>query len=101
MYFAARKGYPYGDYVCRTTARGEECPATAAIRSDWLEAYVLDEYRRVTGADEVSREQLLLHGARVTVAKGRSGGGPARYAGPDVSRLAFTLGQQKATRQTD
>ena len=27
MYFAARKGYPHGDYVCRTTTRGGECPA--------------------------------------------------------------------------
>lgn len=93
MYFAARKGYHYGDYVCRATARGDDCPAAAAMRSDWLDAYVLAEYRRVTGADDVSRERLLLQGARVTVAKGRSGGGPARCAGPDVSRLTFTLGQ--------
>ncbi|MFK4105692.1 recombinase family protein [Streptomyces sp. NPDC019531] len=100
MYFAARKGYPYGDYVCRATARGDDCPASAAMRSDWLDAYVLDEYRRMTGADDVSREHLLLHGARVTVAKGRPGGGPARCAGPDVSRLTFTLGQQKDVRRT-
>lgn len=100
MYFAARKGYPYGDYVCRATARSEVCPASAAIRSDWLDAYVLHEYRRMSGADDVSRECLLLHGARVTVAKGRAGGGPARCAGPDVSRLSFTLGKQEDVRQT-
>lgn len=100
MYFAARKGYPYGDYVCRATARGEDCPASAAIRSDWLDAYVLHEYRRMTGADDVSRERLLFQGARVTVAKGRTGGGPARYAGPDVSRLTFTLGQQENAGET-
>ncbi|MFJ6393119.1 recombinase zinc beta ribbon domain-containing protein [Streptomyces sp. NPDC091972] len=100
MYFAARKGYAYGDYVCRATARGEDCPAAAAMRSDWLEAYVLDEYCRMTGENDASRERLLVQGVRVTVAKGRPGGGPARYAGPDVSRLTFTLGQRKHVRQT-
>lgn len=101
MYFATRKGYPYGDYVCRATARGDDCPAAAAMRSDWLDAYVVGEYRRLTGADEVSREDLLLHGVRVTVAKGRPGGGPARYAGPDVSRLTFAAGEREARRETD
>lgn len=76
MYFAARKGYPYGDYVCRATARGEVCPAPAAMRSDWLEEYVLRQYRRMTDMDDASREHLLCHGVRVTVGKGRSGGAP-------------------------
>jgi len=41
MYFAVRKGYPYGDYGCRATARGDVCPAPASVRSDWLEEYVV------------------------------------------------------------
>ncbi|KOG33528.1 recombinase [Streptomyces resistomycificus] len=91
MYFAIRKGYPYGDYVCRTTARGEVCPAPAAMRSDWLEGYVLSRYRRVAATDgDVPRERLLRDGVVVTVGKGRSGGAPSRLTGPDTSRLTFT-----------
>ncbi|MFC9507886.1 recombinase family protein [Streptomyces sp. NPDC057002] len=63
MYFAVRKGYPYGDYVCRATARGEVCTASAAMRSG------------------------------VTVVKGRRGGDATRLEGPDTSRLTFTLGE--------
>lgn len=95
MYFAVRKGYPYGDYMCRATARGEVCPAPAGMRSDWLEAYTVDRYREATSEDApLSRELLLESGARVTVSKGRCGGSPARLAGPDTSRLAFTLGER-------
>jgi hypothetical protein len=101
MYFAARKGYPYGDYVCRATARGAVCPAPAAMRSDWLEAYTVDCYRKATATESaVTRELLLENSARVTVAKGRCGGGPARLTGPDVSRLTFTLGEDFGTRQS-
>jgi hypothetical protein len=46
----------------------------------------------------VTRELLLDGAARVTVAKGRAGGGPARLLGPDTSRLAFTLGKIPAAR---
>ncbi|MBE8473915.1 recombinase family protein [Streptomyces justiciae] len=93
MYFAVRKGCPYGDYVCRATARGEVCPAPAAMRSDWLEDYVLTHYRRLAAPDgDVPRACLLRDGARVTVGKGHAGGGPARLIGPDTSRLTFTLG---------
>lgn len=100
MYFAVRKGYPYGDYVCRATARGDLCPTPAAMRSDWLEAYTVDRYLEATATDAtVSRELLLAGGVRVTVSKGRCGGGPARLAGPDTSRLAFTLGRRVGTRQ--
>ncbi|MEV0186334.1 recombinase family protein [Streptomyces sp. NPDC050625] len=94
MYFAARKGYPYGYYMCRATARGEVCPAPAGMRSDWLESYTVERYREATATDAVaSRELLLESGARVTVAKGRCGG-TARLAGPDISRLTFTLGER-------
>ncbi|MCX5362920.1 recombinase family protein [Streptomyces sp. NBC_00124] len=93
MYFAVRKGYPYGDYVCRATARGEVCPAPAAMRSDWLEDHALACYRLVSATDsDVSRERLLGDGVRVTVGKGHPGGGPSRLSGPDTSRLTFTLG---------
>lgn len=85
MYFAARKGYPHGDYACRATARGEVCPAPAGMRSDWLEEYTVDRYRRTAPAEaNVTRERLLRRDVRVTVAKGRSGGGP--------TRLTFTIG---------
>lgn len=98
MYFATRKSHPYGDYVCRATARGEVCPAPAGMRSDWLEAYTVDRYRAAATATDpaISRELLLESGARVVVTKGRCGGGPARLAGPDTSRLAFTLGEPSA-----
>ncbi|MFJ7078440.1 recombinase family protein [Streptomyces sp. NPDC098781] len=100
MYFAARKSYPHGDYVCRATARGDVCPAPAGIRSDWLDAYTADRYRVATGTDiPVSRELLLESGARVVVAKGHCGGGPARLAGPDTSRLTFTLGEPLGARR--
>ncbi|MGW0421612.1 recombinase family protein [Streptomyces sp. NPDC003015] len=93
MYFAARKAYTYGDYACRASARGTTCPAPAAIRASWLDEYVTSRYREACVTDgEVTRELLLRDGVRVTVAKGRSGGGPERLAGPDTSRLAFTLG---------
>jgi DNA invertase Pin-like site-specific DNA recombinase len=96
MYFAPRAGRPYGDYVCRASARGEVCAAAAAMRSDWLEQYTVDRYREVTlTAGTVSREHLLEGRVRVTVAKGRCGGGAARLLGPDVSRLTFTLGYSK------
>ncbi|MGV9276922.1 recombinase family protein [Streptomyces griseosporeus] len=92
MYFATRKGKPYGDYVCRATARGDICPAPAGIRSDWLERYTLDCYRRtIRTTAPVTREDLLRDGVRVVVAKGRSGGGPERLGGPDTSRLAFSI----------
>ncbi|MEU2771369.1 hypothetical protein ABZ646_00205 [Streptomyces sp. NPDC007162] len=91
MYFAACKGYPYGDYVCRATARGDICPRSTGIRSDWLDEYAVNRYREAFGtAGEVTREQLLRDGVRVNVGKGRSGGGPDRPAGPDTSRLTFT-----------
>ena len=92
MYFAARKGYAYGDYVCRATSRSEICPAPAGMRSDWLEEYTLSLYRQSGATDAtVSREQLLHDGVRVTVTRGRRGGGPARLVGPDTSRLTFTV----------
>lgn len=92
MYFAARKGCPYGDYVCRATARGDVCPAPAAMRSDWLESYAATRFREVTASDSpVSRQLLLDSGARVIVAKGCRGGGPARLTGPDTSRLSFAI----------
>ncbi|WP_414721432.1 recombinase family protein [Streptomyces ossamyceticus] len=94
MYFATRKGYVYGVYVCRATARGDVCPAPAAMRSDWLEAYTVNRFREATGMDaerSVSRSTLLESGVRVTVGKGRSGGGPSRLAGPDTSRLTFAF----------
>ncbi|MEV0641048.1 hypothetical protein AB0I77_40240 [Streptomyces sp. NPDC050619] len=101
MYFGVRKGYPYGDYACRATARGEMCAAPAAMRSDWLEEYTVDRYYEALGTDAtVSRELLLESGTRVTVAKGRCGGGPARLA-PDTSRLTFTLGERLGTRQNN
>ncbi|MCX5558370.1 recombinase family protein [Streptomyces sp. NBC_00038] len=99
MYFAARKGYPYGDYACRATARGEVCPAPAAIRSDWLEEYVVNHYlQTLTAEAEVTREHLLLSAVRVTVSKGRPGGGPSRLTGPDTSRLTFTIGECHTAR---
>lgn len=92
MYFAARKAYGYGDYVCRASARGTTCPAPASIRAGWLDDYTLSRYRDATAmTGDVTREHLLKDGVRVTVAKGRSGGGPARLLGPDVSRLTFTI----------
>ncbi|MEW2299959.1 recombinase family protein [Streptomyces sp. NPDC006655] len=91
MCFAARKGYPYGGYVCRATARGDICPRPTGIRSDWLDEYAVNRYREAFGtAGEVTREQLLRDGVRVSVGKGRSGGGSDRSAGPDTSRLTFT-----------
>jgi hypothetical protein len=102
MYFAVRKGYPYGDYVCRATARGEVCAAPAGMRSDWLEAYTIDRYREVRTPDVlVTRGLLLEGGVRVTVAKGRCGGGPARLTGPDTSRLTFTLSESFDARQNN
>ncbi|MFB6846097.1 recombinase family protein [Streptomyces sp. NPDC056373] len=95
MYFAARKGYPYGDYVCRATARSQVCTASAAMRSDWLENYTVYRYREATATDgAVSRALLLEYGVRVTVAKGRCGGDATRLMGPDTSRLTFTLGDR-------
>ncbi|MFJ4784581.1 recombinase family protein [Streptomyces sp. NPDC088794] len=92
MYFATRTAYAYGDYVCRASARGTTCPAAAAIRASWLDDYAVSRYREVFATDaEVTREQLLKDGVRVTVRKGRPGGGPARLAGPDTSRLTFTV----------
>jgi hypothetical protein len=99
MYFAARKGYPYGDYMCRATARGETCPAAAGMRSDWLEAYAVDRYLQAIGTEgEVTREDLLRTCVRIDVTKGRPGGGRARRSGPDTSRLAFSLGRSPGTR---
>ncbi|MEU7718474.1 recombinase family protein [Streptomyces tibetensis] len=92
MYFAAWKAYAYGDYVCRAPARGVTCPAPAGIRADWLDEYTVSRYREAFATDgEVTRGQLLRDGVRVTVTKGRSGGGPERLAGPDTSRLTFTI----------
>ncbi len=46
-----------------------------------------------TRHDTAGRRQLLIDaGARVTVTKGRSGGGTERLEGPDVGRLSFTVG---------
>lgn len=100
MYFAARKGYPHGDYACRATARGEVCSAPASMRSDWLESYTVTQYREATRTNvPVTRELLLENGVRVTVAKGRCGGGPARLTGPDTSRLSFTLGSGASVKR--
>ncbi|MGW1608900.1 hypothetical protein ACWCQZ_05725, partial [Streptomyces sp. NPDC002285] len=75
------------------TPSGTTCPAPAAIRASWLDEYAVSRYREAFAVDgEVTRERLLLDGVRVTVAKGRSGGGPKRLAGPDTSRLTFTVG---------
>ncbi|MEV7385322.1 MULTISPECIES: recombinase family protein [unclassified Streptomyces] len=99
MYFATRKAYAYGDYVCRASARGTTCPAPAAIRASWLDEYTVNRYREAFATDgEVTREQLLRDGVRVTVTKGRSGGGPERLTGPDTSRLTFTLGEDTGPR---
>ncbi|WP_440557974.1 recombinase family protein [Streptomyces sp. SCPE 10] len=101
MYFAARKGYSYGDYMCRATARGDVCPAPAGVRADWLERYVLDCHHRETGRSApATREELLRDGVRVTVAKGRRGGGPARTDGPDTSRLFFTIAERTGEPQS-
>lgn len=95
MYFATRKAYAYGDYVCRASARGTTCSAPAAMRASWLDEYTVHHYREASAVDgEVTREQLLRDGVRVTVTKGRSGGGPERLAGPDTSRLTFALGSR-------
>ncbi|RSM97207.1 recombinase family protein [Streptomyces sp. WAC 01325] len=95
MYFATRKAYAYGDYACRASARGTTCAAPAAIRAGWLDEYTVSRYREAFAVDgEVTRERLLRDGVRVTVAKGRSGGGPERLAGPDTSRLTFTVGSR-------
>ncbi|MFD6998672.1 recombinase family protein [Streptomyces mirabilis] len=92
MHFAPRKAYAYGDYACRASARGTTCPAPAAIRASWLDDYTVSRYHEALATDgEVTREQLLRDGVRVTVAKGRSGGGPDRLVGPDTSRLTFTI----------
>jgi hypothetical protein len=92
MYFATRKAYAYGDYVCRASARGTTCSAPASIRADWLDEFTVDRYREAFATDgEVTRRQLLRDRVRVTVAKGRSGGGRERLAGPDTSRLTFTI----------
>ncbi|MFE5037594.1 recombinase family protein [Streptomyces sp. NPDC056683] len=100
MYFATRKAYSYGDYACRASARGTTCPAPAAIRASWLDDYTVSRYREAFATDgEVTREQLLKDGVRVTVAKGRSGGGPDRLAGPDTSRLTFSIGGLPRQRQ--
>jgi hypothetical protein len=70
------------------------------MRSDWLEEYAVNKYRQtITAEAEVTREHLLHSGVRVTVAKGRSGGGPTRLTGLDVSRLAFAMGETSAARQ--
>lgn len=99
MYFAVRKGYPYGDYGCRATARGDVCPAPASVRSDWLEEYVVSRYRQTVPAEEVvAREDLLRDGVRVTVAKGRKGGGAKRLTGPDTTRLVFTMQEPPTVR---
>ncbi|MFI7386030.1 recombinase family protein [Streptomyces sp. NPDC049813] len=93
MYFRPRKPYIYGDYVCAAPANGLRCPAAAAMRSDWLETYVIDGYRAATGAGgPVSRADLQAAGARVTVTKGRCGGGVDGLSGPDTSRLTLAMG---------
>ncbi|MCX5200675.1 hypothetical protein OG897_04245 [Streptomyces sp. NBC_00237] len=98
MYLAARKGYPHDDYVFRATARGEACPAPSGMRSDWLDEYAVDQYRRTVAPDAAVTRELLLHNAvRITVSKGRCGGGPERLTGPDVSRLSFTVGNAPAS----
>ncbi len=67
------------------------------MRSDWLEAYTVTRYREITATDSpVSRQVLLDSGARVTVSKGHRGGNSARPAGPDTSRLSFTLTEKSA-----
>ncbi|MFI7009912.1 recombinase family protein [Streptomyces sp. NPDC050145] len=93
MYFAARKAYAYGDYVCRASARGTTCTSQAGMRATWLEEYTIRRYRDARPTEAaVTREQLLRDGVRVTVTKGSRGGGPERLAGPDTSRLTFTIG---------
>jgi hypothetical protein len=64
----------------RQEARTEVVPTGETYASFWARH------------DAAGRRQLLLDaGARVTVAKGRSGGGAERLAGPDTGRLAFRL----------
>lgn len=76
----------------RRPTSGGVCPAPAGVRSDWLEQYTLDCYRRATGKEApATREDLLRDRVRVTVAKGRRGGGPERSRGPEASRLTFTI----------
>ncbi|UJA08750.1 recombinase family protein [Streptomyces collinus] len=100
MYFATRKQYTYGDYVCRASARGTTCPAPAAMRASWLDDYTVSRYREVRAVEgDVTRKQLLADGVRVTVSKGRCGGGPERLAGPDTSRLTFTVNGRQRTGQ--
>ncbi|MFP3991900.1 hypothetical protein U9R90_31395 [Streptomyces sp. E11-3] len=68
------------------------------MRFDWLDAYAIDEYRRTIAPDvEVTRELLLHSAVRITVSKGRCGGGPERLIGPDTSRLSFTVGDSPAS----
>ncbi|MQS36116.1 recombinase family protein [Streptomyces katsurahamanus] len=64
----------------RTEARTEVVPTGETYASFWVRH------------DTVGRRQLLLDtDARVTVAKGRSGGGAERLTGPDRARMVFTI----------
>ncbi|PGH49931.1 recombinase family protein [Streptomyces sp. Ru87] len=99
----------YADRDMRRSATGrriwQEEVATLERRAEALEATPRQEARTEvveTGEtyaqfwarhDRAGRRQLLVDaGARVTVTKGRSGGGAERLAGPDESRLSFTIG---------
>ncbi|MBQ0986374.1 recombinase family protein [Streptomyces sp. F63] len=65
----------------RTEAQTEIVPTGETYASFWARH------------DTAGRRQLLLDaGARVTVTKGRTGGGAERLAGPDLSRLSFAIG---------
>ncbi|MDX2602723.1 recombinase family protein [Streptomyces caniscabiei] len=91
MYFATRKAYDYGDYVCRASARGRRAPRPQPCVPAGSTSTPSAAIARLAVDGEVTRERLLSDAVRVTVAKGRSGGGPERLAGPDTSRLTFTV----------
>ncbi|MBA0054280.1 recombinase family protein [Streptomyces sp. AJS327] len=55
MYRVPRKGYTWGDYVCRANSRGVKCPSQAGIRSDWLEMWVEVEFLKLVGPAMMTR----------------------------------------------
>ncbi len=66
----------------RTEARTEIIPTGETYAAFWARH------------DTTGRRRLLVDaGVRITVAKGRTGGDSSRLEGPDVSRLAFAVGE--------